>query len=111
MDEALKASVAITGTAAADLAGALNSAAPGHNRDSPDCQPYQPPLQPDGVLRFRSATGAVVRVYVTSAGCQSRGFDNGARVVKLTVPLLAAAYGGLHTGYSVGREIPGRDRS
>jgi hypothetical protein len=111
VDEALKASVAVTGAAAADLAGALNAAAPGHNRDSPDCRRYQVPLQPDGVLLFRSATGAVVPVYITSAGCQSRGIDNGARVVKLTVPLLAAAYGGLHTGYSVGMDIPGRDRS
>ncbi len=105
VEDALKSSVAIT--AAAELAGALNAGTRGRNPDSRACLAVDKPIRPDAVLLFRTAGGPVVPVYVTSSGCWSRGFDNGARVVQATEALVAAAYNPLHTGYGLTGDLPG----
>jgi hypothetical protein len=97
----LQASTIRTGTAAARLAAALNSARAGDNPDRPEnqCARSAFPDHIDATIQVRSADGTTGRVVATWQVCAGKRLDNGSVHRKFTNDILLAIMDGMKLGF------------
>jgi hypothetical protein len=99
-DDRLQASARYTGPAAYVIAGMLNSAPAGSNKDRPaECTHPNgtPPI--NALLLLHGSTGATSTVAVTFSDCVGRHLDNGRQFRHVTVPLLGKLMADMRSGY------------
>ena len=105
-DARLQTSAELRGSAAQNLAAAMNASAPGGNPDNTTgCLKPSAPVV-DAVLLVRTPDGQITSIAATFSECLGRGLDNGSKRVHVTVTLLDMFIGPVHAGYTYLMDLP-----
>jgi hypothetical protein len=107
LDEAVEASVKITGDDARQLATLLNAAPAGANLDAlaDECRENLPVVA-DVVLHLWVGDTVVDSVWIAYASCTQRGLYNGASRAQMSHSILRLIARAVHAGYHVKADIP-----